>query len=602
MTNPLLSFWQRIFGGAPASVHARPRRRVALATATDSSATIFLVLRRMRAPLIGLVLILAVSVLGLTLVPGQEAGGRPTRMSFFDAFYFMSFTATTIGFGEIPHTFTYAQRMWVVVCIYLTVIGWAYAIGTLFALLQDNAFRDAIALQRFTRRVRRLREPFLLIAGYGQTGELLGRSFDALGQRFVVIDDSEQRIESLELQQYHADVPGLAGDARDPSHLGVAGLGHDYCEGVLALTDDDEVNLAVTMSAALIRPELPVITRTVSPAMAKKMSAFGNPTVVNPFDRFGDHLRLAMRAPASYQLLSWLESGPGAECPRRGQLPRRGRWIICGYGRFGRELATDLRNEGLDVTIVDPNPDSATDSDVVVGDGSEPGVLARARPSGAVGFVAGTDNDTANLSLISAAARLNPDLFLAARQNRHANAPLFAAMPIDALLVPSEVVAHEVYAQLSTPLLWRFIQQMPGEGDEWAAAMVARIVERSGTRLSALWKLRLTAAEAPALRRWLRTGDVTVGHLLCDPDEPTEPLEAVALLLLRGDEATLGPADDVVLRADDELLFAGQGTAHREMETTMVVDAAAEYVVTGRSVPASWIWRQLAPSARRGRG
>ena len=70
-------------------------------------------------------------------------------------------------------------------------------------------------------------------------------------------------------------------------------------------------------------------------------------------------------------------------------------------------------------------------------------------------------------------------------------------------------------------------------------------------------------------------------------------------MLDRGDEALLGPPDDVVLEADDELLFAGQQTAHREMETTLVVDAAAEYVITGRNVPASWIWRQLSPSARR---
>ena len=72
------------------------------------------------------------------------------------------------------------------------------------------------------------------------------------------------------------------------------------------------------MAAALLRPELPVIARTVSPAIAERMQAFGTPTVVNPFDRFGDHLRLALRAPASYQLLTWLESGPG----RRAARPR----------------------------------------------------------------------------------------------------------------------------------------------------------------------------------------------------------------------------------------------------------------------------------------
>ena len=110
--------------------------------------------------------------------------------------------------------------MWVTISIYLTVIGWAYAIGSLLTLIQDRAFRNALALQRFTRKVRRLREPFLLIAGYGQTGELLGKSFDALGQQFVVIDESADRIDSLDLVAYHADIPGLVGDVRNPHHLG----------------------------------------------------------------------------------------------------------------------------------------------------------------------------------------------------------------------------------------------------------------------------------------------------------------------------------------------------------------------------------------------
>ena len=147
-------------------------------------------------------------------------------MGFFDAFYVMSYTATTIGFGEIPYPFTYDQRMWVTISIYLTVIGWAYAIGSLLALLQDRAFRQALALQHFTRKVARLREPFLLLAGYGQTGELLGRSFDALGRRFVVLDSvagADRRPRPGVATT--PTCPGLAADARDPGHLGVAGLG-----------------------------------------------------------------------------------------------------------------------------------------------------------------------------------------------------------------------------------------------------------------------------------------------------------------------------------------------------------------------------------------
>src|SRR5690349_19327010 len=148
-----------------------PRRatlRASAASAARASASIFLVLRRMRTPLIVLIVIFAVTVLGLTLIPGQDDQGRPWHMGLFDAFYVMSYTASTIGFGEIPYAFTYNQRMWVTISIYLTVIGWAYAIGSLLALIQDRAFRQALAMQHFTRKVARLREPFLLVAGYGR--------------------------------------------------------------------------------------------------------------------------------------------------------------------------------------------------------------------------------------------------------------------------------------------------------------------------------------------------------------------------------------------------------------------------------------------------
>jgi voltage-gated potassium channel len=592
--NPLLAFWFRLFGPDNHEPGRRVRARIPRASAMQASATVFLILRRMRAPLIVLITIFAVSVLGLTLVPGRTPDGQPWRMTFFDAFYFMSYTASTIGFGELPHSFTPAQRLWVTISIYLTVIGWAYAIGSLLALVQDRAFRQALALQHFTRKVARLREPFLLVAGYGRTGELLARSFDALGRRFVVIDGDVDRIEALELAAYHADVPALVADARDPAHLGVAGLGSPHCEAVLALTNDDEANLAVAMTASLLRPDLPVIARTLSPAIAERMRSFGTPTIVNPFDRFGDHLRIALRAPASYQLITWLESGPGAELPPRGRPPASGRWVLCGYGRFGRELMGDLRAEGLEVTVVDPVA-AAGDGEtaVVAGLGFEPAVLERAGVADAVAIVAGTDNDTSNLSLIAAARRANPTLYVAARQNVPSSAPLFAAMDVDSLLVPTEVVAHEVFAQLSTPLLWRFLQEVPHCTDRWASDLIDQMTETCGRHLNAPWKIRLTPTETPALTCWVSSGNARLGDLLRDPDDRDARLHAVVLMVLRDGEAVLTPEDDFVLAPDDELLLTGRPAARRKLDTTAVVDAALEFVVTGRHVPASWIWRKL---------
>ncbi|UOY03481.1 potassium channel family protein [Blastococcus sp. PRF04-17] len=593
MGNPLLAFWSRRVEREEQERRARRARLLAAAASSSkASETIFLVLRRMRAPLIVLITIFSISVLGLTLIPGVDGEGRPWRMGFFDAIYVMSYTATTIGFGEIPYEFTYNQRMWVTISIYLTVIGWAYAIGSLLALLQDRSFRQALALQRFSRKVGRLAEPFVLIAGYGRAGELLGHSMDKLGRRVVVLDRDPDRIDGLDLESYHGDVPGLAADARDPGHLGVAGLNHPCCEAVVALTDDDEANLAVVMAAVLLRPDLPVIARATTRTMVERMRAFGSPTVVNPFDVFGDHVRLALQSPASYQLLTWLESGPGAPLPQRGSPPRSGRWVVCGYGRLGRELTSDLRAQGIDVTVIDPSPHDDVD-DVVVAGGFEPGVLEGVRLEDAVGFVAGTDNDVTNLSLVAAARRTNPGLFIAARQNRPSSAPLFAAMELEALLVPTEVIAHDVYAQLSTPLLYRFLQDMPARGDAWAEALVDRLSDVCGDRLQALWKVRLNIHEAPAVGGWLASGEARLGDLLRNPENREERLHTVPLLVLRGQDATLAPESEFELAPGDELLFAGWPAARRALQTTLVVDGVLDYLVTGRRQASSWLWRRL---------
>jgi len=87
------------------------------------------------------------------LLPGYDDADYAVRvakpwptapMSFFHAFYFVSYTATTIGFGELPNAFSDAQRMWVTVSIYLSVVGWSYSIISLLALVQEKGFQQVL--------------------------------------------------------------------------------------------------------------------------------------------------------------------------------------------------------------------------------------------------------------------------------------------------------------------------------------------------------------------------------------------------------------------------------------------------------------------------
>jgi len=322
-------------------------------TSSTPTSTIFLVLRRLRTPLIVLIIIFALSVLGLTLVPGPpDANGAIQRLSFFHAVYFFSYTATTIGFGEIPYAFSEQQRLWVTLCIYLSVIGWAYTLGTVFAMLQDKNFLNAVAVQRFARQVRRLREHFFLVCGYGETGRLICKALDELGYRAVVIEKDEAKVGDLELQSYSADMPALCADAGEPDTLLFAGLTSRYCRGVIALTNDDSTNLAVAIAARLLAPALPALCRAEHSDTVANMASFGTRHIINPFEKFGEYMALALHSPAAYHLLLWLTGLPGTTVTRH-RDPPAGKWVLCGYGSFGKVMTQALENAALPVTIID---------------------------------------------------------------------------------------------------------------------------------------------------------------------------------------------------------------------------------------------------------
>ena len=557
------------------------------------NSALFLALRRLRFPIILLIAVYTIGMIGLVMIPGVDENGTPWHMSFFDAFYFMSYTASTIGFGEIPRPFSYPQRLWVTFIIYLSVIGWAYAIARVLGLLQDRGFQHTLVQQRFGREVRRLREPFYLVCGFGETGMLVCRALDRMNVRFVVIDLREDRVAEVDLQEFQTDTPAFAADARFPANLALAGLEHPACKGVLALTSDDSANLAVAMAGKLLHPGVPIICRAMNKSVADNMASFGTDHIINPFETFADYLSLAINSPGKHRLVDLLVGEPGQRF-RPAPLPPRGHWVGSGYGRFGREVVACLDREGLDVSIIDPAP-ALPGRRYVSGMGTEPEPLRQAGIEQAVGIVAGTDNDVNNLSIAVTARQLNPRLFVIVRQNLQANRALFDAYDAQLNMVPSQLIADRCVALLGTPLLARFLMLARAQNDGWAEDLAGRLEALLPGRVPALWDVRLDLDEAPAVYRALtdRDSEVRVGTLLRDPAARAEPLNALPLMLSRAREPQLLPARELRVRAGDRLLFAGSVAARSAQRTLLQNVNVFDYVHRGREIPGGWIWETI---------
>jgi voltage-gated potassium channel Kch len=501
--------------------------------------------------------------------------------------------ASTIGFGEIPYAFSPAQRLWTIVSIYISVIAWLYAIGTILSLLQDSAFRLAATEVAFTRSVRRIREPFYLVCGYGDTGGLLVRSLAERGLMSVVIDINPERIDALRLKELGLYVPGLAADAGITRHLTEAGLLHPRCAGVLALTDRDHVNLQIAITSKLLNPKLPVICRAETQDAASNMASFGTDYIVNPFDAFGERLAMALHSPDLHVLHEWLTGVPRtALAPLI--YPPHGTWVLCGYGRFGKALQRYMVREGVSTVIVEADPEKTGCGDCVLGRGTEADTLQEAGIEGAVGIVAGTDDDANNLSILMTARELNPNLFCVGRQNKRANDAIFAAAHAELVMQRSRIIAREIFALITNPLLSRFLQLSREQSRDWVHALVTRLGEVTESEVPDIWSDVISEEKAPAVVQAIGEGDkVLLGHLLCHPRERDRTLPCLPLLLRRGGEDILLPPTDLPVEAGDKLLLCGRWNVDLALEWTLQNQNALSYIMTGEERPAGYFWRWL---------
>jgi Trk K+ transport system NAD-binding subunit len=554
---------------------------------------LILLLRRLRTPIITLIVVYAIAVIGLALMPGVDPEGRPWRMTLFDAFYVMSYTATTIGFGEVPYPYSYAQRLWMTVSIYLTVIGWAYTLGSVFGLARHPAFRAALGRHRFEARVRRMTDPFFIVCGYGQSGRKLVAALDEIGFATVVLETDPERARAHLVLDTRQPSALLIADARGPDILEAAGIRRPNCAGVVALTSGDEINQSIAIGARVLSREVQVLARVKSPGARETLEAIGDVFVVNPFETFAVNLGMALAQPDVLRLEDWLSGVPGAKPPPRIEAPR-GHWVIAGYGRFGHSVAAALGAAGLSHKAIDIDR-SHCGEEGILGSALAEEVLRKAGIEEAAGIVAATDVDANNLAIVNTARRLKRRLFVVIRQNLAGNRSLIEAARADMEFVQSVVMTHESVQLLTTPLLNRFLLLARRQNGVWAVGVAGRIRDTVGDQVPHTWAIECDASllgVRHALEE-LPEPPLALSHLLMDPDDRLRALKAVPLLLLSNGRDVLLPDEHTPLRPGDRILFAGEAGVEGLQRRTLADDGAIDYLRTGRDPPRTWLGRWL---------
>jgi Trk K+ transport system NAD-binding subunit len=527
---------------------------------------VWIVLKRLRIPFLVIIVTFAISILGLVLIPGVDDQGHPYQMTFFDAFYFVTYMASTIGFGEAPYSFTYEQRMWVSFTIYFTVVGWFYGIGAIVALIQDEGLRRALNLNIFRKQVQNLHEPFYIILGYNAVTKTIINKINGVDYRAVVLDKSAQKIEELVLENFYPHVPASVGDATNQQMLKMAGIHQKNCKGIISLFENDMVNANIATLCMLLNKKIDIIIKATSPAQVAHFKNMGLEHVQNPFDIISKRIYFGITSPHIWLLEMWMY-GHILKLKERDKFPK-GRYIIYGSGRMGKAIAEGLKKAGVEYELKSFNSKQyVKDKDTAIfGDEDDMKSLIASGVKESACIIAATKNDILNLTILNSAKQLNPDIFTMARENSLDDLNIFQAAKINKIYVVEKILADATYNFISRPLVDLFIREARKQTEEWAEIIVNILNNITGMNPK-YFETQFNEEDSYALSLELKKGEtVTLANLRRSRENKDDMLQIVFLLLKRGNDLYLMPDSQMKLELGDELLSVADEDVYEDFE------------------------------------
>lgn len=211
----------------------------------------------------------------------------------------------------------------------------------------------------------------------------------------------------------------------------------------------------------------------------------------------------------------------------------RDHFIICGYGRVGRQIVQEFSREGVPAVVIDINQDSLTQarSDgqlTIAGTPAADEVLQRARIATARGLIAAMDSDPENIYVTLSARVLRPDLFIVARANRTDSEAKLQRAGANRVISPYRVGGRQMALLALRPLSVDLVDTVLAGLN--MQLILEDVAVKPGSRLIGLSLTELRRTYLP---------------------------EALILALKRGESVQFGPSEETCIAEGDVLAVIG---------------------------------------------
>lgn len=217
--------------------------------------------------------------------------------------------------------------------------------------------------------------------------------------------------------------------------------------------------------------------------------------------------------------------------------------IVCGYGRVGRNVAQELKAEGLPFVVIDPNPEKIAGIQedgflALHGNASNEQHLKEAGIDRSRGLVAAANSDAENVFIVLTARSMRKDMLIVARANYEESEPKLIRAGADRLILPYRIAGHRMVTMLVRPDVANFLDEIT-----------------HATGLELLLEQVHLKPTSPLVGKTLAQaqlrGKLGITVLACKP---------------LGEKPDTKPGPDTVLQADAQIIALGTRNQLRELE------------------------------------
>jgi len=208
---------------------------------------------------------------------------------WFDGFYMVVTTLTTIGYQEV-HPLSHAGRVFNVFIILSGVSLLLLGVGLLSQALLEFELQSFFGRRRMEREIGRLDQHYI-ICGMGRVGRSVARELARRPVPFVIIESAEGKRQRYATENWLV----VAGDATLEQTLRDAQI--ERARGLIAATTTDATNLYIVLTARGLNPKLKIIARASEDAAEKHLLTAGADSVVSPYLFAGQRIAQSLLRP-----------------------------------------------------------------------------------------------------------------------------------------------------------------------------------------------------------------------------------------------------------------------------------------------------------------